>query len=151
MKKFKRLLFLLLLFAVIALVLSFTIVRRDTYEVGKGFSYGAPQAQTTTAIAGIFTINRYGFPSTYREQHTFVPRGDIFNESTYEAQPFDSLYLITNFIFWLGLFAALLSPLTIFYRPKKKLIETTQNKSQVESTDAEMPSQVKSDEILPPR
>lgn len=151
MKKIKHLVVILVLLIVIAAVLSLTIVRRDTYEVGKGFYYGAPQSQNTTTIGGTYTVNRYGFPSTYREQQTFTPDGDIFNESTYENHGFDGLYVLTNILFWMGLFVALLSPLTIFYRPKKHIDNEPEHQSHDDFTEIETPSQVKSNENFPPQ
>lgn len=143
MKKFKRFIFLLLLFTIVSALLSVLIVRRTSDTVAKGFAFGAPNSQMTTAADGTYSVNYYGYPSTYRVQETFKPTGDIFNESTYEKLPFNLFYVLSNFIFWMGLFMALLSPLTIFYRPKKKLREPAPAESQMQPTEAETPSQVK--------
>ncbi len=114
---------LFFIFIIVSALLSFLIVRRTNDDVQKGFRFGPPASQITVTSDGTYTVNYYGYPSTYRIQETFKPSGDVFNESTYELFPLSKFYLFSNFIFWLALFMALLAPLTIFYRPKKNATE----------------------------
>lgn len=120
MRKLRNLLLLLILVLLIAGLLSVLIVRTKEVDVQKGFMYGPTSAQVAATTDGSYVVKYYGFPSTYREQHIFQPNGDVFTESSYDFQDFDWFYVLSNVIFWAGLFMALLAPLTIFYRPKKR-------------------------------
>ncbi len=44
-----------------------------------------------------------------------------YEASMYEIRRFNIGYVIVNIIFWSALFVAVLAPITIFYRPKKRL------------------------------
>ncbi|HPR09656.1 hypothetical protein KDA06_02455 [Candidatus Saccharibacteria bacterium] len=146
MKMFKRLVFSLLFIAILATVLSLLVTRRAEVKVVKGFTYGAPTAQVASTTPGTFTNVYYGFPSTYKHIQTFRPDGDVFSESSVVVQDWGWLYVISNIVFWSGLFVALLSPFTIFYRPKAHQPEALITQNEVKSTDSEVQSPVKSAE-----
>ena len=61
-----------------------------------------------------------------------------YESATYDIQRFSVFYAVVNVVFWLGLVAALLAPVTIFYRPQKKPVE-------VKAPEKKTESQVKND------
>jgi hypothetical protein len=129
----------------LAAVLSLVLTRRTEVAVDKGFTYGPPTAQVASNTPGSFVTVYYGFPSTYKQVQSFRPDGDVFAESSVTVQQWSWLYVITNMIFWAGLFTAVLAPLTIFWRPKKQPAYTSAVNG-VKTTEEEKTSQVKTDE-----
>ena len=146
MKTLKRLILSLLFIFILSAVLSLVLTRRHEVKVDKGFTYGPPTAQVASQTPGSFTTVYYGFPSTYKEIQSFRPEGDVFAESSVTIQEWNWLYIITNMVFWAGLFTAVLSPLTIFWRPAKKRAESPTSTNEVKSTEEKQVSQVKQDE-----
>jgi hypothetical protein len=146
MKTLKRLILSLLFIFVLATVLSLVITRRNEVDVQRGFTYGPATAQVASTTPGKFTTVYYGFPSPYKEIQSFRPSGDVFSESSVTVQQWDWFYVISNIVFWTGLFVAVMAPITIFWRPKKKQSENSILKNEVKSTEEKTESRVKSDE-----
>jgi hypothetical protein len=142
MKELKRatVIFLSFLFliAVASVVLAFVPVRQRKVDVPKGFYYGEATNQAATQAEATFTRKWYGFPATVAEKEVVSYTEGNYESATYDIQKFSWFYAGVNAVFWMGLVAALLAPLTIFYRPKKKLNE-------VKPTEKKPASQVKSD------
>lgn len=120
MQRFKKLIILLLLFMIVSGFLG-TVIKSREYAVNvpKGFAFGAPNNQSTMSVDGMYAVTSYGYPVTYKITETFRPTGDVFNALSYDAMPFNPAGVVANFIFWMGLFVALLAPVTIFWRPQK--------------------------------
>jgi|JI6StandDraft_1071083.scaffolds.fasta_scaffold04046_13 hypothetical protein len=146
MKTLKRLILSLVFIFILASVLSLALTRRHEVKVERGFTYGPATAQVASTTPGSFVTVYYGFPSTYKEVQSFRPDGDVFSESSVTVQEWDWLYVISNIVFWTGLFVAILSPVTIFWRPKKKQPAATTSVNEVKGTDDKTTSQVKPDE-----
>jgi len=143
MKTLKRLILSLIFIFVLASVLSLVLTRRNEIKVDKGFTYGPATAQVSSATPGTFTTVYYGFPSTYKEIQTFRPDGDVFSASSVTVQPWDWFYVLSNIVFWAGLFVAIMAPITIFWRPKKKVPEVVTLDNEVKTSEGKTPSQVK--------
>ena len=140
MKELKRatIIFLsfLVLVTLVSVVLAFVPVRQRQVDVPKGFYYGEATNQVSTQDAAKFTRKWYGFPATVAEKEVVsYARG---NYATYDIQRFSVFHAVVNVVFWLGLVAALLAPVTIFYRPQKKPVE-------VKAPEKKTESQVKND------
>ena len=118
MKELKRatIIFLsfLVLVTLVSVVLAFVPVRQRQVDVPKGFYYGEATNQVSTHARG------------------------NYESATYDIQRFSAFYAVVNVVFWLGLVAALLAPVTIFYRPQKKPVE-------VKAPEKKTESQVKND------
>ena len=127
--------------AIASVVLAFVPVRQRTVDVPKGFYYGEATNQAATQDQASFTRKWYGFPATVAEKEVVSYSSGNYEGATYEIQKFSWFYALVNVIFWIGLVAALLAPITIFYRPKKKVAEP----NQVKTTEEKQASQVKSD------
>lgn len=132
----------MLLVAVASVVLAFVPVRQRVIDVPKGFYYGEVTNQAATQAEATFTRKWYGFPATVAEKEVVNYADGNYESATYEIQKFSWFYTVVNVIFWMGLMAALLAPVTIFWRPKKKLATD----SEVKSTETKTASQVKSSE-----
>lgn len=132
MRKVLRLLVASIVLLLIAGVLSIANVRTKKVPVTEGFVYGPPTAQAASTTKGMFIVKYYGYPTTYKEQHLFQPTGDVFSESSYDFQPFDWFYVVSNMMFWSALFVAVLSPVTIFWRPKKPTSKLGKNDQAIE-------------------
>lgn len=133
MKELKRatliFLSLLALVAVVSVVLAFVPVRQRTVSVPKGFYYGEATNQAATQLEAMFTRKWYGFPATVAEKEVVSYAGGNYESATYNIQKFSWFYAGVNVVFWLGLAAAMLAPVTIFWRPKKKLeVKPTEEK-----------------------
>lgn len=143
MKEFKRatIIFLsfLALVAITSVVLAFVPVRQRQVDVPKGFYYGETTNQVSTQDAAKFTRKWYGFPATVAEKEVVSYARGNYESATYDIQRFSVFYAVVNVVFWLGLVAALLAPVTIFYRPQKKPVE-------VKVTENKTESQVKANE-----
>ncbi|QQS69242.1 hypothetical protein IPP75_04980 [Candidatus Saccharibacteria bacterium] len=143
MKEFKRatIIFLsfLALVAITSVVLAFVPVRQRQVDVPKGFYYGETTNQVSTQDAAKFTRKWYGFPATVAEKEVVSYARGNYESATYDIQRFSIFYAVVNVVFWLGLVAALLAPVTIFYRPQKKPVE-------VKVTENKTESQVKANE-----
>lgn len=143
MKEFKRatIIFLsfLALVAITSVVLAFVPVRQRQVDVPKGFYYGETTNQVSTQDAAKFTRKWYGFPATVAEKEVVSYARGNYESATYDIQRFSIFYAVVNVVFWLGLVAALLAPVTIFYRPQKKPFE-------VKVTENKTESQVKANE-----
>ncbi len=143
MKEFKRatIIFLsfLALVAITSVVLAFVPVRQRQVDVPKGFYYGETTNQVSTQDAAKFTRKWYGFPATVAEKEVVSYERGNYESATYDIQRFSIFYAVVNVVFWLGLVAALLAPVTIFYRPQKKPFE-------VKVTENKTESQVKANE-----
>ena len=142
MKEFKRatIIFLsfLALVAITSVVLAFVPVRQRQVDVPKGFYYGETTNQVSTQDAAKFTRKWYGFPATVAEKEVVSYARGNYESATYDIQRFSAFYAVVNVVFWLGLVAALLAPVTIFYRPQKKPVE-------VKAPEKKTESQVKND------
>ncbi len=142
MKELKRatVIFLsfMLLIAVTSIVLAFVPVRQRVVDVPKGFYYGEATNQTATQEEATFTRKWYGFPATVAEKEVVNYAAGNYESATYEIQRFSWFYAGVNVVFWMGLVAALLAPITIFYRPKRQIDEA-------ETADKKLESQVKPD------
>ncbi|QQS18793.1 hypothetical protein IPL68_01850 [Candidatus Saccharibacteria bacterium] len=143
MKELKRatIIFLtfLLLVAVVSVVLAFVPVRQRQVDVPKGFYYGESVNQVATQDAAKFTRKWYGFPATVAEKEVVSYVRGNYESATYDIQRFSVFYAVVNVVFWLGLVAALLAPVTIFYRPQKQAVK-------VKTTEKKTESQVKVNE-----
>lgn len=139
MKKFLRIIIGLILILIISSLLSL-VPRTTTEQVPKGFAFGPPTAQTLTTTKGEFRITYHGFPSTYRISHKFVPSGDLMFESSYEQQPFDMTYIISNIIFWAGLIVSVLATMVTIFRPIKRarLNRAAENESDTKKDEADV-------------
>ncbi|MCA9327027.1 hypothetical protein KDA14_00695 [Candidatus Saccharibacteria bacterium] len=126
MKRFKKLVFVLLALMVVAGFLSvFMKSRQYGFAVPKGFAFGAPNNQARMDVEGEYSVTWYGSPAPYKVTETFRPTGDVFNTLSYDEMPLHRFAIVTNFIFWMGLFVAFLAPITIFWRPQNKPSEST--------------------------
>ena len=137
MKEFKRatIIFLsfLALVAITSVVLAFVPVRQRQVDVPKGFYYGEATNQVSTQDAAKFTRKWYGFPATVAEKEVVSYARGNYESATYDIQRFSIFYAVVNVVFWLGLVAALLAPVTIFYRPQKKPVEVKVTEKKTES------------------
>lgn len=133
MKRIKILLTLLIVSIITSGALGYVVKSRQ-YSVGvpKGFAFGAPNSQASMDVEGMYSVTWHGMPAPYKVTETFRPTGDVFNALSYDEMPLNRGAIIMNFIFWMGLFAALLAPITIFYRPKKKPVEVKPIEEKVE-------------------
>ena len=139
MKWYKKLAAVLVALMLVAAFLSVYMKSRQTgMSVPKGFAFGAPSNQTRMNVDGVYSVTWYGSPAPYKVVETFRPTGDVFNSLSYTEMPVNRFAIITNFIFWLGLFVALLAPITIFWRPAKKQLP-------VAVTDKKPETEVKAD------
>ena len=142
MKELKRatIIFLsfLVLVTLVSVVLAFVPVRQRQVDVPKGFYYGEATNQVSTQDAAKFTRKWYGFPATVAEKEVVSYARGNYESATYDIQRFSAFYAVVNVVFWLGLVAALLAPVTIFYRPQKKPVE-------VKTPEKKTESQVKND------
>lgn len=121
-----------------AIILSTVPARSHTVTVPEGFAFGNPKSQQRMVSSGSYTVKRYGFPATYREVQSFSPADYSYAAVSFEQQGTSVVYVVVNIVFWLGLLAGLLAPITIFWRPAKK-------SNQVKSTEVKYESQVKND------
>lgn len=148
MKELKRattiFLTFLLVIAVVSVVLAFVPVRKRVIDVPKGFYYGEATNQAFTQAEATFTRKWYGFPATVAEREVVNYAAGNYESATYEIQRFSWFYALVNVVFWLGLTAALLAPVTIFWRPKKK-VATPSIPDAVKSSEGKTSSQVKPD------
>lgn len=146
MKELKRateiFLTFILLAAVASVLLAFIPVRQRAVEVPKGFYYGDVTNQAATQADATFTRKWYGFPATVAEKEVVNYTEGSYESATYDIQKFSWFYAGANVVFWMGLMAALLAPITIFWRPKKK----PETKNEVKPTEEKTQSQVKSHE-----
>jgi hypothetical protein len=142
MKELKRatIIFLsfLVLVTLVSVVLAFVPVRQRQVDVPKGFYYGETTNQVSTQDAAKFTRKWYGFPATVAEKEVVSYARGNYESATYDIQRFSVFHAVVNVVFWLGLVAALLAPVTIFYRPQKKPVE-------VKAPEKKTESQVKND------
>jgi hypothetical protein len=149
MKQLKRATVLFLVFlaviAVVSVVLAFVPVRQRAFDVPKGFYYGEVTNQVSTPATATFTRKWYGFPATVAEKELVTYANGNYESATYDIQRFSWFYAGVNVVFWMGLVAALLAPVTIFYRPKKRSAETPRDTNATKSTESNVPSQAKSD------
>lgn len=126
MKRFKKLAVILVTLMIVAAFLSVFMKSRQTgMSVPKGFAFGAPSNQTRMNVDGQYSVTWYGSPAPYKVVETFRPTGDVFNTLSYTEMPTSRFAIVTNFIFWMGLFVGLLAPVTIFWRPAKKPLQGT--------------------------
>lgn len=140
MKKFRLLIIGIFVLLVLAAVLSVVVVRTKAVPVAEGFVFGSPVAQSAVSTSGTYEVKYYGYPSTYREQHTFMSTGDVIGNTSYDFQPFDWYSVLSNIIFWMALFVAVLAPVTIFWRPKKVQAPTNAVATDRESAKTEVDS-----------
>ncbi len=132
-------------------LLSFMISRNTSVAVSKGFSFGPPTAQAVSPGRGIYKTTYYGFPSTYQIKQTFTPTDGLKYTSSYDLQPFDVSYIVSNFIFWTAIFTAILAPASLIYRHNKmqsagKVLPEaamTNEPNEVKLTEEKQSSQVK--------
>lgn len=128
------------LVAAVSVMLAFVPVRQRAVDIPKGFYYGGANNQTATYENATFVRKWYGFPATVAEKELVEYQSGDYESATYDIQKFSWFYTAVNIIFWTGLVAALLAPVTIFYRPKKKSNEVKitegKNESQVKQTHA---------------
>ena len=138
MKRLKRLtiIFFLALFGAVAIGLGSH--NWKGFEVQKGFVFGPPIAQQKMEFIGWYVISRWGFPATYREVQKFQATDGATYETSYVSKPFNLLLAVTNVVLLMSFLVALLAPVTIFWRPKKK-------QSEVKLTEKKTASQVKDD------
>lgn len=121
MKRMKRVVLWFVIMFALAAVLSYFPSRSRSAEVQKGFRYGEPANQSEAQGNGTFIRTWQGFPLPVKESETVKYPTQTYYESTvYEIQTFSLVRLVINLIFWVGLITALLSPITIFWRPRKK-------------------------------
>ncbi len=137
MKTLKRLFFSLLVSFLLAGALGLGIQTSQKYDVREGFAYGPPTNQQYTAEKGTFSIKRYGFPATYKEvQHVVLETG---TDTNYESKPFTFWLAVVNVVFWMSLLVAILSPVSIFFRPKKR----TKDSNEDEPTEEKVANEAK--------
>ncbi|MFZ1249392.1 MAG: hypothetical protein WAQ24_03650 [Candidatus Saccharimonadales bacterium] len=120
MKTLKHLFISLVVAFVVAAALSLGLHSTRAVQVAKGFVFGPPSAQQTMNAEGVYKTSRWGFPSTYREVETFQSTTGQSFDTSYERKPLNRLWVVTNIVFWMALFVALLAPFTIFWRPSLK-------------------------------
>ncbi len=119
MKKYRSLVLGIGVLLILATGLSVGVIRTKSVPVVEGFVFGPPVAQSAVSIEGTYQVKYYGYPSTYRERHTFLSEKDTIGYATYDFQPFEWYFIVSNILFWMALFVAVLAPITIFWRPKK--------------------------------
>ncbi len=138
MKTLRKLAVIIFVSVVIAAAIGIGASTRTSTSVGKGFYFGPPEAQQKMEYGGVYGVSRRGFPATYREIQKFQATDGATFETSYDSKPFNLFLLVINVVLLLSLLVALLAPITIFWRPKKKLNE-------VKPTEKKPASQVKSD------
>lgn len=139
MKTLKRLFFSLFISFILAGALGLGIQTSQHYDVQEGFAYGSPSNQQFTAEKGSFHVKRFGFPATYKEtQSVHLDSGAT---GSYESKPFSFWLAVVNVVFWMSLLVAILSPISIFFRPKKKTEKPAEPKNEVKPTEEKLPSQ----------
>ncbi len=141
MKTLKRLLASLGLSFFIALGLGAGIQTSQSFEVPDNFAYGPPATQKLTEEPGMYTVKRYGFPSTYKETQTVALQSGA--KGSYESKPFGLWLLAVNVVFWMSLLVALLSPVAIFFRPKKKAEKPTDTSNETKPPEAKPTNEAK--------
>lgn len=127
MKMFKRLLTSLFISFVLATALGLGINTTQSYDVREGFAYGLPANQQIIAENGTFHVKRYGFPATYKETQSVHLQSEA--NGSYESKPFTFWLAAVNVVFWMSLLVAVLSPVSIFFRPKKRESEEKPNET----------------------
>ena len=141
MKMFKRLILSLAVSLLAAGVLGLGLSTTQKMEVNKGFFFGQQVGQSPLPESGVYTIKRQGFPATYRETHTVNLRSGA--NTSYDSIPTSKLLAVINIVFWMSLLVVLLSPVAIFYRPKKHEPELEITHGEVKQADTEPRVQVK--------
>ncbi|QQS20079.1 hypothetical protein IPL85_01320 [Candidatus Saccharibacteria bacterium] len=136
MKRLKKLLLLVCVSLLIAAGIGGGINTLESVPAEKGFVFGPPIAQQKMETDGTFKVQRWGYPGTYREIQTFLGSGENPYEVSYTSRAFNPMLLLANIIFLMSFVAAVLAPITIFWRPKKKTAE-------VKTTEKKAESQVK--------
>ncbi|MBL8121756.1 hypothetical protein JNM87_03330 [Candidatus Saccharibacteria bacterium] len=131
MKKLKRLSVSIIVSFLVALCVGLGVNTFQGYDVKRGFAFGPPQDQQTTSYRGWYGIKRWGFPATYLEVHSFQPGEGASGNFYYTAKPLSPLLVVTNVVLLMSFIVAMLSPITIFWRPKKasSVIEMDKNES----------------------
>lgn len=134
MGKLRKTLGWLLVVLIIATVASIVPYKSRSATVPTGFHYGEPANQSVTTKNAELTRQWRGFPVPISEKEAVLYPGEGFYEATtYDIVKLNYWYIVINIIFWTGLIVALLSPITIFYRPKKKPVEVKPTEKKTES------------------
>ncbi len=133
MKTLRKLVSILFFSLLIAVGIGAGANSRAGETVQKGFHFGPPAAQQKMEHNGFFHIKRWGFPATYREVQSFQATDGATYQTAYVSRPFSFLLLLTNVVLLMSFFVAVLSPITIFWRPKRELYEAKFPEEKVES------------------
>lgn len=145
MKKVKRLVALTTISFLVALGIGLGVNTSQSYDVERGFAFGQPLNQQTMPYSGTYDIVRWGFPATYREVHRFQPSEGASGDTYYTAKPFSPLLVVANVLLLMSFLVAILSPITIFWRPKNKVAPELANPSQDKLTEEKPVSQAEKD------
>lgn len=94
---------------------------------------------------GTYSVNRWGFPATYREVEKFQATNGAKYETSYVSKPLNPLLVIANIVLLMSFLVALLAPVTIFWRPKKLSVPDVKKSSETKLTEEKMVSQAKKD------
>lgn len=130
MKMITRLFKSLFVSLMMAIVLGLALWNTNKVSVTKGFVFGPPIAQQIMSEDGTYTVKRWGFPATYKETQFFHATNGNY-QTSYESKPFNTLLAIVNVVFWMSLLVSILSPVTIFFRPKKHDKKASQKLNEV--------------------
>ena len=133
MKTVKKLLLLLFISLSLAVAMGAGASTQSSEKVGRGFYFGPPAAQQKVEYSGYFSVSRRGFPATYREVQRFQATDGATYEVSYVSKPFSLLLLIANVVLLMSFLVAVLSPITIFWRPQRKPVEVKPTEKKTES------------------
>ncbi len=133
MKKAKKLTVVILISVLVACFFGAGTSTKESIAVQKGFAFGPPVLQQRMDTNGEYVVRRWGYPGTYREVQIFRGAGENPYEVSYTSRAFSLVTVVANIVFLMSFIVALLSPITIFWRPQKKSTEVKPTEKKTES------------------